>query len=533
MEPSALGAGRPPLESLLPALADGERGAVVWHREHLRTADHPAVAAAAERADVLVPVFVFDPGFYGSDGLACDSRVGFMHDCLADLDRRYAAVGGGLALVHGDPVELLGGVRDAGWEVLAARSPTGRYGRRRDERARKAGVEFVAGDGLVRDTDRTRTNWEERITDWFTGERYDPDLGSVRLAAPETGVSVGDVEAAYDVTPEKELVPPGGRRAALDRLEGFVDRIRSYPGSISSPLSAREGASGLSPYLRFGCLSVREVYQHVHEHAPEGRGREMFTSRLYWNKHYEQKLADWPGWLDEAVNPELRWFNRERHDPELVAAWKEGRTGYPMVDAAMRCLAATGWLNFRMRAMCVSFYFHVLQQPWKLGADWYHHHLIDSEASINYTQWQSQCGLVGKPTLRVYNPRKQVRDQDPEGEWVRRWVPELEGLPAEHLDRPERTPLAVQAECGVRIGGDGDYPRPVVEYEAAIEEFWRRYDAVKPAAAARLGEKEVARRASLSGGLDGARRIAAEHGESEGGTDTDGTGEQADLTAFE
>jgi deoxyribodipyrimidine photo-lyase len=133
----------------------------------------------------------------------------------------------------------------------------------------------------------------------------------------------------------------------------------------------------------------------------------------------------------------------------------------------------------------------------------------------------------------VYNPRKQVRDQDPEGEWVRRWVPELEGLPAEHLDRPERTPLAVQAECGVRIGGDGDYPRPVVEYEAAIEEFWRRYDAVKPAAAARLGEKEVARRASLSGGLDGARRIAAEHGESEGGTDTDGTGEQADLTAFE
>jgi len=526
MDPSAPG-DRPPMGSLLPDLAEGESGAVVWHREHLRTADHPAVAAAAERADVLVPVFAFDPAFYAGDGLACDSRVRFLHDCLDDLDRQYAAAGGGLTLAHGDPVEVLGSVLDAGWEVLAARSPTGRYGKRRDERAREAGVAFVAGDGLVRDTDRTRENWQERVTDWFTGERYDPDLGAVRLATPETGVSVESIERRYDVTPEKEQVPTGGRAAALERLEGFVDDIASYPGSISSPLDAREGTSGLSPYLAFGCLSVREAYQHVHASAPEGRAREMFTSRLYWNRHYEQKLADWPGWLDEAVNPELRGFNRERHDPELVAAWKRGETGYPMVDAAMRCLAATGWLNFRMRAMCVSFYFHVLQQPWRVGADWFYHHLVDAEASINYTQWQSQCGLVGTPTLRVYNPRKQVRDQDPEGEWIRRWVPELEGLPAEHLDRPERTPLSVQQECGVRVGEDGDFPRPVVEYEPAVEEFWRRYDAVKPAAAARLGEAEIARRASLSGGIEGAERIAAEHG-GEGDA-----AEQADLAAFE
>ncbi len=526
MEPSALGADRPSPGSLLPDLEDGATGAVVWHREHLRAADHPAVAAAADRADVLVPLFVFDPAFYGGDGLACDSRVRFMHDCLADLDDQYAAAGnGGLTLVHGDPVAVLGSVRAAGWEVLAACSPTGRYGLRRDKRAREVGAEFVAGDGLVRGTDRPRANWQERVTGWFTGERHDPDLDAVRLSTPKTDVSIADVEAAYDVTSEKELVPPGGRSAALERLDGFVDRIQSYPGSISSPLSAREGTSGLSPYLAFGCLSVREAYQHVHEHAPEGRALEMFTSRLYWNKHYEQKLADWSGWLDRAVNPELRGFNEEQRDPELIEAWKRGETGYPMVDAAMRCLAATGWLNFRMRAMCASFYFHVLQQPWRVGADWFYHHLVDAEASINYTQWQSQCGLVGKPTLRVYNPRKQVRDQDPEGEWIRRWVPELEGLPAEHLDRPERAPLSVQSECGVWIGKD--YPYPVMEYEAAVDEFSRRYDAVKPAAAARLGEKAIARRASLSGGIEGARRIAEEHGE-------DGTpSEQSTLTAFE
>jgi deoxyribodipyrimidine photo-lyase len=198
-----------------------------------------------------------------------------------------------------------------------------------------------------------------------------------------------------------------------------------------------------------------------------------------------------------------------------------------MVDAAMRCLRGTGWLNFRMRAMAASAYFHLLGQPWRIGADWYHHHLVDSDAAINYTQWQSQAGLVGKPGLRLYDPRKQVRDHDPEGEWIRRWVPELEGLPAEHLPRPERTPLAVQDECGVCIGegSDADYPRPVVEYEAARERFRRRYGDAKAAAAARLADEEVARRASLSGGMAGARAIAEEHGrETRTGTQTDLTG---------
>ena len=236
----------------------------------------------------------------------------------------------------------------------------------------------------------------------------------------------------------------------------------------------------------------------------------MFCSRLVWNKHYEQKLEDWPGWLDQAVNPVLEGFNTDRYDPELVQAWKAGQTGYPMVDAAMRCLRETGWLNFRMRAMCASVYFHILQQPWRIGADYFHHHLIDSEASINYTQWQSQCGLIGKPTLRLYNPRKQVRDQDPEGIFIRRWVPELASLPDEHLDRPEATPLHVQAEVGVEIGED--YPRPVVDYDSARQTFLQRFEAALPAAADALGRTEIADRASLSGGREAAKAIAADHG---------------------
>ena len=457
------------------AEAPTESGTVVWHREDLRIADNPALATAASADDdpVVLPLFVFDPAFYGDRGLACDARIAFLHDSLRDLDRQYRDVDApGLTYAHGDPIEVLGRFVDAGWDVVATRSVTGRYGRRRDERAREeVGVEFVAGDGLVRDADRPRRNWKESIGSWLAADPHDWDPRTVTLERIEADPDGSDsfvptpdgVAAAHDVTPEKSMVPAGGRASGRDRLESFVARIGDYPGSISSPVDARDGTSGLSPYLRFGCLSVREVHRYVDEHAPDGRGKSMFVSRLFWNRHYRQKLVDWPGWLDEAVNPVYAGFNRDRHDPDLVDDWKRGETGFPMVDASMRCLRETGWLNFRMRALCASVYFHVLQQPWRIGADHFYEHLIDADAAINYTQWQSQCGIVGRPGLRLYNPRKQVRDQDPDGTFIKRWVPELEPLPVEHLDRPEHAPLSVQAECGVEIGEE--YPYPVVDYE--------------------------------------------------------------------
>ncbi len=564
----------PAVDAPTPAAVHGDEsatGAVVWHREHLRTDDHRALAQATKQNDVVCPVFVFDPSFYGGDGLACDARLRFLHEAVSSLDRLYAAaptrsvsrptpnsdsedqlaattplspgeatgerpdglLAGadepGLTLAFGDPVEVLERFADEGWSVLTAATPTSRYGKRRDDRVRDSlgdAVEFVSGDGLVRDERWSRRNWRDHVETWFSTAQHSPAWDDTVHLAVETGVTPRAIEASHDVTPTKTRVPTGTHRAAATRLAAFVDHIEAYPGNISSPRDAREGTSGLSPYLTFGLLSVRQVYQYVTENAPDCRGREMFVSRLYWNRHYNQKLADWPGWTDRAVNPALEGFNEAHHDPELVAAWKRGETGFPMVDAAMRCLRETGWLNFRMRAMAASFFAHVLQQPWWIGADWYHHHLLDSDVGINYTQWQSQAGLVGKPSQRVYNPRKQVRDQDPEGEWITEWVPELEDLPRQFLDRPERTPLAVQADCGVEIGTD--YPYPVVDFDARREQFWSRYERVRPEAATALARPEVARRASLSGGYAAARSIAAEYGDATA-ADHEPPGRQASL----
>ena len=567
-----------PIPSVIPtpdAVCDAPdpTGVVVWHRKHLRVDDHRALSQAVADGDAVCPLFVFDPAFYGGDGLACDARIRVLEEAVTSLDRVYAATPAqetrvktgdttaraeammaadssdrsaetdatstdtdsmstgsdvtppdtlrrpespGMTFGYGDPVELLARFVEQGWTIVTMATPTSRYGKRRDERVRDAcgdAVTFVSGDGLVRGEEWSRSNWQTHVTEWLESPQHDPawDATETRRVTIETGVTPAAVDRHFDITPTKTQVPTGTHRAANTALCAFTDRIQSYPSAISAPQDAREGTSGLSPYLNFGLLSVRQVYQYVAEHAPSCRGASMFESRLFWNLHYNQKLVDWPGWTERAVNPAFEGQNEPHRDDDLVTAWKRGQTGFPMVDASMRCLRQTGWLNFRMRAMCASMFTHVLHQPWWIGADWYHHHLIDSDVGINYTQWQSQAGLIGKPSQRVYNPRKQVRDQDPDGEWITRWVPELADLPSQFLDQPEKTPIAVQRACGVHVGET--YPRPIVDFEARREQFWTRYETRRAAAARELRRPAIAKRASFSGGYGAARAIADAHGD--------------------
>jgi deoxyribodipyrimidine photo-lyase len=440
---------------------------------------------------------VFDPTFYGTDRLSCDARIQFLHECLSDLESQYS--GNKITFAHGDPLTVLDRFVDSGWDIVATADPTGRYGWERDNRAAAAhDTRFIDGDGLDRTDGNSREHWSDHIDAWFTGNQYEWSDTAVDLVTADSPVTIDTIESAYGIDPEKSRVPVGGRTAATRRLDRFIQTITEYPRNISAPVDAEMGTSRLSPYLRFGCLSVRELYQAVQSRAPECRGRDMFISRLYWNRHYNQKLEDWHGWMDQAVNPAMEGFNAETYDPELVRAWKQGATGYPMVDASMRCLRSTGWLNFRMRAMCASFLCDILTQPWKIGADWFYYHLIDADPAINYTQFQTQASVVGVNMMRIYNPRKQVRENDPNGEFCTEWVPELESLPTEHLDRPERTPISVQDECGVSIGED--YPYPIVEYERARHERLAALEAVRPKARQALEDDEIRRRASLSRG---------------------------------
>lgn len=478
---------------------------LVWHRADLRTADNAALAAAA-RDGTPAPVFVFDPRYYDERSLGCDARRRFLHESLTDLREQYRARGGDLALRHGDPLAVLEALLDDADALYLNRDVTAGAARERDREVlswpetegfaddgiRRPGPDHREPDGGV--TVDTREGWDDHCEAYFEGDPA-PRPETLPQNPVEGTTSVEAIEDRYDVAPEKRDVPKGGTVAGNERLSAFVDCLHEYPGAVSPPAAAEEGSSRLSPYLAFGCLSTRQAYQRIRD-APESRGREMLTSRLYWNRHYTQKLADWPGWTERSVNPVFRGVRADEHDPDHVAAWQEGRTGFPMVDAAMRALVETGYLNFRMRAMCASVFCYVLREWWKRGADFMYKHLVDADAAINYSQWQSQAGLVGVHPIRVYDPAKQVREYDPEGAFVREYVPELAPLPDEHLARPEKAPLAVQEECGVRVGED--YPYPVVDFEAradrAREEMARLDDRAKEA----IRVPRVNRRASLS-----------------------------------
>ncbi|WP_277556100.1 FAD-binding domain-containing protein [Halobaculum limi] len=509
-----------------PPSADGD-ACVIWHRRHLRIPDQPAVTHATRAYATVCPLFVFDPHFYQGDALVCDARREFLHESLADLADQYDDADTSLVLAHGDPVEVLSTFAERGWDVVTAAEPTSRHGRRRDDRATgRAGVQFVADDGLTRDRENPRDGWADRVESYFESSPTTPDSSGFESHGVDSAVSIADIEDAYGVDGQKESVPVGGRDPALARLDRFVDCIHEYPSSISAPADAETGTSRLSPYLRFGCLSVREVFHRVEADAPDGVGKEMFRDRLYWNRHYTQKFLDWPGWTEHAVNPVFRGLNRDTYDPERVDRWKEGRTGFPLVDASMRCLKETGWLNFRMRAMCASVFGYLLEQPWRIGADWFYRHLIDADPAINYTQWQYQTGLTGIAAVRVYNPRKQVRENDPEGTFVHRWVPELADVPATHLDRPEKMPLSLQSELGVRIGED--YPHPVVDFDRRRREAREQFSALAKRAKEAAHDPEIRRRLSLS-------QRGGDRTNAEANTDDKSSHEmgQASLDAFE
>lgn len=471
-------------------------GWVLWHTRQLRVADHPAVAYIRRQGGRCWPIFIADPRFC-VHGRTSAARLRFLFESLADLQTQYADRGGSLSILTGDPRRILPELAAAGWQIATPAEPTGRYGLARDDAvAAAADVTFVDADGLLRG-EAGRDDWRGHVTEWFRAAPHAPPAASMLLEGPTetTPTALIDRHAA---APAQEIARRGGTTAAHEQLQRFIAAIDAYPGSISAPADARTGTSQLSPYLRFGCLSLRAVYQAVMDAVPAGRPRQMFISRLYWNRYYNQRLADWPGWLDTAVNPAMVAFHADTHDPALVTAWRQGRTGFPMVDASMRCLRRTGWLNFRMRAMCASFLCDLCQQPWRPGADWYYRQLLDADPAINYTQFQLQAGMDGRRTLRIYNPRKQVRDNDPDGRFIHRWVPELRALPLRYLERPEHTPLAVQQRVGVRIGTD--YPRPVIDHDAARAAILRKFEQVRPAAERARRIPTVARRIDVARG---------------------------------
>ncbi|MCB1994589.1 MAG: deoxyribodipyrimidine photo-lyase [Burkholderiaceae bacterium] len=439
--------------------------ALVWLKRDLRLHDHAPLAEAA-RADGAAALWLLEPAWLHS--AECDPQhVAFALACLAPLRDDLGARGLPLWVEAGDAVAVLQALHARhGFTHLFSHEETGpgwSYDRDRAVAAwcRAAGVVWRQWPqtGVVRLL-RDRRGWAGR---WLA-----------RMDAPQVTVPAGwrglvppqatplPTLACLGLPPARPL-PAAGEAPAQALLQDFTaGRARGYRRALSSPLTAAEGCSRLSPHLAFGTLSMRQVHQTTEaaiRATPDralAHGLRGFAGRLRWHCHFMQKLEDEP-----AV--EFRNFSRTcdglrpgddagggppfgASDSERFDAWCEGRTGFPMVDACMRQLRATGWLNFRMRAMLVSFAAYHLWLHWRAPGLFLARQFLDFEPGIHWSQMQMQSGTTGINTLRIYSPTKQAQDHDPDGTYVRRWVPEF-GTPA--YPKPivgERAALATAKE---------------------------------------------------------------------------------------
>ena len=265
-----------------------------------------------------------------------------------------------------------------------------------------------------------------------------------------------------------------GEKAARSTLRSFLmERGFGYRQALSSPLTAESGCSRLSPHLAFGTLSMRAVHQATEVAISDSLDRALayslrgFSGRLRWHCHFMQKLEDQPDIEFHNFARVCDGLRENDFRDDHFAAWCEGRTGYPMVDACMRSLIATGWLNFRMRAMLVSFASYHLWLHWRPTGLFLARQFLDFEPGIHWSQLQMQSGTTGINTLRMYSPTKQARDHDPQGLFIRRWVPELAKVPLPYLAEPWKMDVSVQHMAGCMMGLH--YPKPIVDDKLAIQ----------------------------------------------------------------
>jgi deoxyribodipyrimidine photo-lyase len=444
---------------------------LVWFRRDLRLDDHAALYHALKAGGPVHCAFVFDTDILGRLTDRADQRVSFIHGQVARLKTALEDQGGGLHVLHGSARTLIPELAEQ-LDVAAVHASRDYEPAARQRDDRVAAALQAAGralhlhkDQVIFETDEVLTlagrpyhvftpykrAWLAKLDPFYLApypvESHFDRLAPFATAGMPTLADLGFLPADPDIASPNTL------------WQDYQTRIDRYRDARDFP--AVKGPSYLSVHLRFGTLSIRELARYAHEHG--GEGAQTWLSELIWREFYQMLLWHHPETVEHAFQSKfdaIVWPNPPGH----LEAWREARTGYPIVDAAMHQLNQTGYMHNRLRMVAASFLVKDLHVDWRLGERWFAARLLDYDqaANIGGWQWSASVGTDAQPWFRIFNPVSQSEKFDPAGKFIRRYLPELAKVPDKYIHAPWNMPAEVQTACGVVVGRD--YPPPIVDH---------------------------------------------------------------------
>ena len=480
------------------ARKEGQAPAIVWFRQDLRVADHAALTAACAGGRPVVPVYILDDESAGAWAMGGASRW-WLHHSLASLRSALEGCGAGLVLRRGKAVEVLPALMEetGAGKVHAGvmHEPWARAVDRALEEALPGGALHLHRTTTLFDleTIRTKTGGIYGVYTPFARslrsrggfplpEPTPSRLRSPRLPASERLEDWGLLPVKPDWAGGMRGTWRPGTEAGQARLAAFVDNaVHGY--DVGRNLPGQAGTSMLSPYLHWGEISPGQVWHAAMAGDERSKGLETYLGEILWREFAAYLLWHNPHLPEQPLRPRFAKLPT-RTKPDELHAWERGRTGVPIVDAGMRQLWHLGWMHNRVRMITASFLVKHLLMPWRAGEDWFWDTLVDADLASNAASWQwiAGSGIDSQPFFRVFNPVSQGKTFDADGSYVRRWAPELAGMPDRWVHEPWAAPASVLSKAGVELGRD--YPRPVVDLSAGRQRALEAYRSTVREAAA-------------------------------------------------